>query len=51
MPLNWNELKLASLPKFYALEFEAWKGRLKRDPWTELLKTKQSISAEMRKSA
>ena len=51
MPLNWNELRLPNLPKFYALDFEEWKRRLKRDPWEEMLKTKQSISKELRKSA
>lgn len=51
MPLNWNELKLPSLPKFYALEFDKWKSRLRRDPWTELLKTKQSIARDIRKTA
>jgi hypothetical protein len=28
-------------------DFDEWKGRLSRDPWKELLKSRQRITAKM----
>jgi bifunctional non-homologous end joining protein LigD len=47
LPLNWNDLKLADRPVAHVADFEDWKGRLKRDPWTQLLESAQRITPEM----
>jgi bifunctional non-homologous end joining protein LigD len=47
MPLSWAELKASKeRPVFRAAEFEAWKARLKKDPWKDIAKVRQRVQAE-----
>jgi bifunctional non-homologous end joining protein LigD len=48
MPLKWDELKSANMPKFYISDFDRWQGRLRRDPWSKLLETDQSLTVTPR---
>jgi bifunctional non-homologous end joining protein LigD len=45
LPLSWAELKLPKRPVFQVAEFSEWKKRLARDPWKDMLKTKQGLGA------
>ena len=45
VPLNWADLKLAERPLFYVGNFEAWKGRLAKDPWKKMPGLEQRIDA------
>jgi bifunctional non-homologous end joining protein LigD len=47
LPLNWSDLKLPERPVAHVADFEEWKGRLNRDPWKQLLKSPQKITAKM----
>jgi bifunctional non-homologous end joining protein LigD len=47
LPLNWSELKLADRPVAQVADFEEWRGRLRRDPWKQLLESSQRITSEM----
>ena len=44
IPLRWNELAAAKAPAFHVRDFDEWRARLRRDPWTALLATKQDLS-------
>jgi bifunctional non-homologous end joining protein LigD len=44
VPLRWNELDLTKAPAFHVMDFEEWRTRLRRDPWTALLAERQSLS-------
>lgn len=46
MPLRWEELKLTTMPKFYISDFKEWRTRLRRDPWSKLSITDQSLTAK-----
>ncbi len=48
MPLRWDELKLSNMPKFHISDFDKWSGRLRRDPWTKLSETDQSLTKTAR---
>jgi bifunctional non-homologous end joining protein LigD len=43
VPLNWSELKLLERPVFNIGNFEEWRDRLKKDPWTKLPAVRQRI--------
>jgi bifunctional non-homologous end joining protein LigD len=45
LPLDWKELNTKSRPVFHVMDFESWKKRLATDPWAEMLKVKQRLSA------
>ena len=45
LPLEWAELKTAKAPKFLIAHFEDWKERVRKDPWKEMLSSKQEIPA------
>jgi bifunctional non-homologous end joining protein LigD len=45
LPLEWAELKSAKAPKFLIARFEDWKERVRKDPWKEMLSSKQEIPA------
>jgi bifunctional non-homologous end joining protein LigD len=47
LPLNWSDLKLAERPVAHVADFDEWRGRLSRDPWKQLLKSPQRITAKM----
>jgi hypothetical protein len=37
-------LAAAKAPAFHVRDFDEWRARLRRDPWTALLATKQDLS-------
>jgi bifunctional non-homologous end joining protein LigD len=45
LPLEWAELKSAKAPKFLIARFEEWSDRVRKDPWKEMLSSKQEIPA------
>lgn len=47
VPLDWKELRLAVRPIFYVSDFDAWKKRLRRDPWHGMLECKQGLTADV----
>jgi bifunctional non-homologous end joining protein LigD len=44
MPLTWTELERADPKQFAVADFDAWKARLKRDPWLAMNQVRQSLS-------
>ncbi len=50
MPLAWSELKLAERPVFRVADVATWAGRLKKDPWKEIGKARQSVTPETRRA-
>jgi bifunctional non-homologous end joining protein LigD len=44
LPLAWSDLKLPERPVFKVADFNEWKHRLARDPWKDLLKTRQRLA-------
>ena len=44
VPLEWDELKLPTRPLFNIANFSDWQPRLKKDPWSKLSTTTQSIA-------
>ena len=46
LPLDWNELNAKSRPIFHVMDFESWKKRLATDPWVEMPKVRQRLSAK-----
>lgn len=51
LPLDWKDLRLKTRPVFRVVDFEAWKKRLKSDPWTEMAASKQRLTARDLKTA
>ena len=49
LPLSWAELKLPKRPVFEVADFSEWKQRLARDPWKDMLKTRQGSERESHK--
>jgi bifunctional non-homologous end joining protein LigD len=47
VPMDWKELDAAKPPRFLVAEFSDWKSRLRHDPWTAMLKKRQSIPAKL----
>jgi bifunctional non-homologous end joining protein LigD len=47
LPLPWSELKLEERTAVHVADFAEWRGRLSRDPWKELLQSKQRVTKEM----
>ena len=46
LPLDWKELNAKTRPTFQVTDFDSWKKRLSRDPWAEMSKVKQRLSAK-----
>ncbi|HVT98508.1 MAG TPA: non-homologous end-joining DNA ligase, partial [Acidobacteriaceae bacterium] len=44
MPLTWKELEHTDPKQFAVANFDAWKARLKHDPWTKMNQVRQKIS-------
>ena len=44
--LDWKELKFDKRPEFHVSDFEKWKARLRRDPWKDMEKADQRLSAQ-----
>jgi bifunctional non-homologous end joining protein LigD len=51
MPLRWNELDAATAPAFHVSDFANWRSRLRHDPWTALLTSKQRLSNKVLRAA
>lgn len=45
--MDWKELDSAKPPRFLVADFSEWKSRLRHDPWTAMLKKRQSIPAKL----
>jgi len=43
VPLNWAELSLPARPVFRIANFEEWRSRLKKDPWSKLPGVTQTL--------
>jgi len=46
LPLSWTDLKLPKRPVFEVASFREWRRRLVRDPWKDILKTRQRLATE-----
>lgn len=46
LPLHWSELDAAERPVVHVADFVSWKSRLSRDPWKQLFKLRQGITAK-----
>ena len=46
LPLHWSDLKLSERPIVHVENFADWKPRLSRDPWKNLFKVQQRITAK-----
>jgi bifunctional non-homologous end joining protein LigD len=44
MPLAWKELDSVRPPAFHVSDLATWRARLLRDPWREMLESKQKLS-------
>jgi bifunctional non-homologous end joining protein LigD len=51
LPLDWKELNAKTRPVFHVMDFEKWKKRLATDPWVEMLKVKQRLTAKAIRAA
>lgn len=51
MTLEWKELKSKAMPRFYVTESEAWKKRLRHDPWGAMGDSKQRLTAQTLRAA
>lgn len=46
LPLDWKELLSQSRPVFHVSDFDDWKERMRRDPWRQMLKSRQQLTAD-----
>jgi bifunctional non-homologous end joining protein LigD len=47
IPLTWEELgKGKKMPQFHVADFHEWRSRVARDPWREMLTTRQRLRQE-----
>jgi bifunctional non-homologous end joining protein LigD len=46
LPLEWKELSSKTRPAFHVTDFTSWKKRLSRDPWAEMIREKQRLTAK-----
>jgi bifunctional non-homologous end joining protein LigD len=47
LPLHWSDLSSAERPVVHVADFEEWKEQLNRDPWKQLLKSRQRITPKL----
>jgi bifunctional non-homologous end joining protein LigD len=45
--LDWKELEAPGRPAFHVCDFDAWRQRLRRDPWRGMLASRQRLTGEM----
>ncbi len=45
LPLDWKDLDAKTRPVFHVADFDSWKKRLSNDPWAEMGKISQRLSA------
>jgi len=46
LPLDWKELNAKTRPAFHVMDFNQWKKRLAKDPWIDMPKVKQRLTAK-----
>jgi bifunctional non-homologous end joining protein LigD len=51
LPLDWKELNAKSRPTFHVTDFGSWKKRLNTDPWAEMPRIKQRLTAKTLRAA
>jgi bifunctional non-homologous end joining protein LigD len=49
--LSWSELASQSAPSFHVTDFARWRSRLNRDPWKEMIRTRQRLTVAALKAA
>jgi bifunctional non-homologous end joining protein LigD len=49
--MDWKELGAKTPPRFRVADFAEWRGQLDRDPWKEMAKMRQHLSAAVLKEA
>lgn len=42
--LDWKELDASRVPRFLVADFDEWKERLRRDPWTKMAEKRKPVS-------
>lgn len=47
LPLDWKELNTKIRPTFHVTDFYSWKKRLNTDPWAEMPRIKQRLTAKI----
>lgn len=47
LPLDWKVLNAKSRPVFRVSDFDSWKKHLKTDPWAEMSRLKQRLTAKI----
>jgi bifunctional non-homologous end joining protein LigD len=51
VPLDWKELNATKLPAFHVSDFDSWKKRLASDPWEEMPRIRQRLTAKALREA
>jgi bifunctional non-homologous end joining protein LigD len=51
LPLDWKDLNAKTRPAFHVTDFDLWKKRLSTDPWAEMPRIKQRLTAQIIRSA
>lgn len=51
LPLDWKDLSTKTRPTFHVTDFDSWKNRLKTDPWAEMSKLMQRLTAKALRDA
>jgi bifunctional non-homologous end joining protein LigD len=49
--LSWSELASQSAPSFHVTDFAQWRSRLSRDPWKDMIRTRQRLTADALRAA
>ena len=47
LPLDWKDLGSKTRPVFHVTDFDSWKKRLKTDPWAEMSRVRQRLTAKI----
>jgi bifunctional non-homologous end joining protein LigD len=51
LPLEWKDLSAKARLAFHVADFDSWKKRVSADPWAEMSKLKQRLSAKTLRDA
>ncbi len=51
LPLDWKELDTKTRPAFHVTDFDLWKRRLNTDPWVQMPRIKQRLTAKIMRDA
>jgi bifunctional non-homologous end joining protein LigD len=50
MTLGWSELASQRAPSFHVTDLAQWRSRLSRDPWKDMIRTRQRLTADALKA-